>query len=498
MSLSRRLSLVFAALLLACGLATGLLLMRAAATQEQEVVQRLSVGLAAHIADQWPLLGPDGPNAEGLHTLFGQLMAVNPSAEVYLLGPGGEVLAEAATPGHVLRQRVDLAPVQRLLRGEPLPILGDDPRSPSARKVFSAAPLRAAGRDAGYLYVVLLGEAHDALASHLSLDQVLLTGVGPLLFVLLAVLSAGLLAFRWVTRPLRALTVDVQRFESQGPAALPTPLATGQIIDASDEVLALRLAYVQMTQRIAGQWQALAAKDRQRRELVANISHDLRTPLTSLHGYLETLKLRADRLSEDERRRYLDVALGQSLKVGRLAQSLFEWARLEYGGVEAECDDFPLIDLLQDVLQKFELAAQARQIALRVQLPAGLPDVQADLGLIERVLTNLLDNAIRHAPVGGWVEVAVRACTGGAELAVSDNGPGVPPALRQHLFERPSFQSGEHSRADPASGGLGLVIVQCILRLHGSEIRLDNGPADGGAVFRFRLQAVTPPPVTDC
>lgn len=101
----------------------------------------------------------------------------------------------------------------------------------------------------------------------------------------------------------------------------------------------------------------LTLQDQQRRELVANISHDLRTPLTSLHGYLETLRLKAGILDDEERRRYLDIALGQSRKVGRLAQELFELARLEYGVVKPEKENFALADLVQDVFQKFELAA---------------------------------------------------------------------------------------------------------------------------------------------
>ena len=128
-----------------------------------------------------------------------------------------------------------------------------------------------------------------------------------------------------------------------------------------------------MTQRIAEQWRELTAQDQQRRELVASISHDLRTPPTSLHGYLETLRLKADRLSEVERRRYLDIAIGQSRKVGHLAQELFELARLEYGAVTPEKERFSLPELLQDVFQKFELPAQAREQQLKLEVAPDLP-----------------------------------------------------------------------------------------------------------------------------
>jgi signal transduction histidine kinase len=239
-----------------------------------------------------------------------------------------------------------------------------------------------------------------------------------------------------------------------------------------------------MTRRIAEQWRELSAQDQQRRELVANISHDLRTPLTSMHGYLETLRIKSDSLSEPERRRYIDIALGQSRKVGRLAQELFELARLEYGVVKPEREPFSLAELLQDVFQKFELAAEARQQRLALDVAPDLPVVTADLGMIERVMTNLLDNAIRHTPDGGRIEVRLRREGGSVQVQVGDSGPGIPDGLRESLFKRPSFQTG----ARDSGGGLGLMIVHRILQLHGSDIKLVP-QQDAGAVFQFQLGA---------
>ncbi len=153
-----------------------------------------------------------------------------------------------------------------------------------------------------------------------------------------------------------------------------------------------------MADRIEAQWRTLTQQDQERREMVANVSHDRRTPLASLHGYLETLSLKADKLGPEERQRYLAIALAQSVKVGGLAQSLFELARLEHGKLQPAPEDFSIVDLIQNVLEKFALPAQAKHLQLRAGVPPALPAVSADLGMIERVLTNLLDNAIRHTP----------------------------------------------------------------------------------------------------
>ena len=110
--------------------------------------------------------------------------------------------------------------------------------------------------------------------------------------------------------------------------------------------------------------------------------------------------------------------------MGRLAQALFELARLEHGNVQPALEDFSLVDLVQDVFQKFELPAEARRIQLRANIPPRLPTVSADLGMIERVLTNLLDNAIRHTPAEGTIDVELAYRDGKVQVMVSDTGSG--------------------------------------------------------------------------
>ncbi len=484
-SLSRRLWVVFAVLLLACCGASAWLQTAASERHEREVTQRLSLGLAAHIAGHAELMRSGGLDPVAVHSLFDQLMAVNPGVEVYLLDPHGRILAQAAPAGHLKRGHVDLAPVRQLLAGGALPIVGDDPRSErGGAKVFSAAPLRVEGRDAGYVYVVLSGEDHDAISARVAARSVLRTTLWSMALVALLGLLAGLAAFWLITRPLRDLTAAVQAFEHDGVAALGRSApALDRMAAGHDDIATLGRSFQKMTQRIAAQWQALTQQDQQRRELFANLSHDLRTPLTSLHGYLETLLMKDDRLAAGERRRYLEIALGQSRKVSRLAQALFDLARLEYGAIEPDKERFALADLVQDVLQKFELAAQTRRQRLLPSIAPGLPAVTADLGMIERVLTNLLDNAIRHTPEGGSITVHLQPDgRNGVRVDISDTGPGIAAKLQPLLFKQPVFAtSGGHG------GGLGLMIVQRILQLHGSDIEWHSAPGQG-AVFSFGLQ----------
>lgn len=482
LSLTQRLTLVFALLLLICCSISGWLQVRSSTQYSQAVIQRLSTNLAQHIATSNPLLNSKGWDDQSVHTLFDQLMAVNPSVEVYLLDKQGNIVGNAAPAGHMKRQKVDLSPIQALLDGAKMPIYGDDPRNLNTGKVFSAAPLKMNGNVEGYLYVVLLGEDYDALANSAQLNSAIYTALWSMGLVVVFGLLAGAVAFRWVTRPIRRLTQQVSALDGDGIAALQAYANTPAENQRRDEVGQLQQAFRRMAQRITEQWQALSLQDQQRREFIANISHDLRTPLTSLHGYLETLSVKSASLAEADRQRYLDIALAQSRKVGRLAQELFELARLEYGVVKPQKEAFSLSELVQDVFQKFELAAEARQQQLRADIQPGIPLVSADLSMIERVLTNLLDNAIRHTPAGGEIEVRLWPQGAKVMVQINDSGPGIPQELRSDLFIRPSIVN--HARRH--ASGLGLMIVKRILQLHDSDITLVE-QQHSGACFRFSV-----------
>ncbi|MFK3795840.1 MULTISPECIES: sensor histidine kinase [unclassified Pseudomonas] len=481
MTLTQRLSLVFALLLLICCGASVLLQVRSNKMHELEVVQGLSRDLAQHIARDTQLMDANGLKPDAVRELFSQLMLVNPSVEVYLLNGEGKIVGDAAPKDRVLRDHVDLAPVRQLLAGNPLPILGDDPRSMDARKVFSAAPLMVMGKPAGFLYVVLLGEAHDRFAERGATSEALSTALWSIGLIALLCLLAGLTAFAWITRPLRRLTDAVGQFDiNAAPAALPASASEPARHD-HDEIAVLDATFKQMQHRLSEQWQTLTRQSQDRRELVANISHDLRTPLASLHGYLEVLSVKDASLSPEERRRYLGIALDQSRKVGGLAQSLLDLVRLEHGFVVPVIERFSLTDLVQDIFQKFELGAESKGVRLIPNFAPSIPGVHADLGLIERVLTNLFDNALRHTPAGGEIRIALQPKGAFVEVTVSDSGPGIAAELREGLFLRP-FNIGGARR----DGGLGLRIVHQILQLHGRRIELLDVPGQG-ATFRFAL-----------
>jgi len=451
----------------------------------QEVMQKLNRTVAENIVAETPLLQGGEVNRAALEDLFHTLMVINPGIEVYLLDPEGKILAYTAPPGKVQRERVALEPLRAFLaEGSALPILGDDPRDPTRRKAFSAARLQDAGTPAGYLYVVLGGETFDSVAGMIQNSYILRLAIATGIVSLALSLIVGLLSFNWLTRRLRRLIAAVETFKREEFQA-PMRLGRWRRDTGGDEIDHLGRTVEQMSQRIVDQLRQLRHADASRREMVANISHDLRTPLTNLQGYLETLMIKRDSLSEEERGHYVELALKHARRLGQLTDELFELAMLESDARALHFEPFSLAELVQDVSQKFALEAERHDLRLETEVPADAPFVSGDIGLIERVLENLIENAIKYTPRGGRVRLVLIPEEKRIAASIIDSGRGIPQDALPHIFDR--FYRVEKSRGEAPEGtGLGLAIAQRILQLHGSPIEVESAPGKGTS-FTFRL-----------
>jgi two-component system, OmpR family, sensor kinase len=454
---------------------------------QHEATQRFNRDLARHIASEKPLILNRRVNDRALKEIFQKIMAVNPSIEIYLLNPTGQVLAYSAPPGKVKRMRVALEPIRSFLQGgAPLPIMGDDPRSRDGSKVFSVTALPDAADPQAYLYVILGGEEYVSLAQAIRESYITRLSVVGAGVSLLFALVTGLLLFALLTRRLRRLTAAVEDFQHSDFTA---PMEPTDIHGGGDEIDRLATSFKKMADRIIAQVRKLKINDRLRRELVANVSHDLRTPLASVQGYLETLLLKQHQLSAAEQRHYLEVARKHSERLGRLVAELFELAKLDANEVQLHREPFPVAELMHDVAQEFKLRAQNKDISLNTMHNGDAPFVFADLGLIERVFENLIDNALRYTPPGGSISLNYQIENGGVDIEIADTGSGIPIDEIPNVFER-FYRSGHHPTDQDGGAGLGLAISKRILELHGSAIRVESAP-NTGTVFRFNLPRYT-------
>jgi signal transduction histidine kinase len=416
---------------------------------------------------------------------FDTLMLTNPAIELYLLDEAGNILAFHAPKKNVIRRRVDLAPLRAMLaENAEFPILGDDPRDAARKKIFSVAKLSGRQNMAGYLYVIIGGEQYDTVVDELANSYVLRQGVWIIISGVLFATLAGLMIFAVLTGKLRRLTIAMESF--RGSDFREKILVPAQP-HSGDELDRLADTYNAIVERVTTQLKELQQHDEARRDMIANVSHDLRTPIASLRGYLETLLLKQDSASREELRNYLEIATRQSERLAALVSELFELAKLDAEYARINPEPLQLAELAHDVLHKFELEAQNKRVRLVGAISPEAPFVRADIGLIERVLQNLLENALRHTPEGGEVKLSVAAGANGVAVEVHDTGSGIPEAEVPFIFDR--FYRVDKSRNLSSGGaGLGLAITKRILDLHQSVIEVESGPGRG-TTFRFALQS---------
>ncbi|WOJ94794.1 ATP-binding protein [Congregibacter variabilis] len=445
-----------------------------------ETTQRVNQNIALHAAEDMPLLGPNGVNEAALKELAHHVMFINPIVEVYLLDTSGQVLSHALPEGTVLRNRVDMQPLRDFINDpSKLPIFGDDPRSKTAKKTFSVSPvLDVSGEPAAYLYTVLNGSDYEGIQQSLAGSYNLKTGVITIIAALVCATIGGFVLFFFLTRRLQRLGRSVREYREgsyQGTINLDTRHLP------QDEIDVLGSAISEMSERIEQQFNAQREIDLNRRELIANVSHDLRTPVSSVQGYLETVLLKE--LDPDIQKDYIRTAHKHCIRLNELIGELFELSTLESGNVEPDWENFPVMELIQDIIHDHEIAAQEKDISLSAESSKQGIRVCADIAMIHRVLDNLIQNALKHTPKGGSITVRVSHDESQVRVEVADTGEGILAKDIPHIFER--FYK-PNTESPTLGNGLGLAIVKRIVELHRSQIAV-RSESNHGAQFSFWL-----------
>jgi two-component system OmpR family sensor kinase len=489
-SLYSKLAAVLAGLFSIVGLLFVGVTLYSAGMYQQEVNQKLNSKLAQQIVDEKLLMTDNRVNQEALEEIFHMLMVINPSIEIYLLDPEGNILAFSAPRGKVKRKRVDLEPLMRWLEGDmTIPLLGDDPREPNRKKVFTAARIPEQGKLEGYLYVILGGELYDSIVQKLKGSYILQLSAWMITASLLFALVAGLILFAVLTRRLKRLSNAMDAFEVGDTAKLiDLPLKGNR--GPGDEIEKLSSTFKEMAGRIQDQMEELRKSDTLRRDLIANVSHDLRTPLATLQGYIETLLIKQSSLTEEEQRQYLEIAIRHCERLSKLVSELLELAKLDSDVIRVHREPFNLGELVQDVLQKFQLRANEKQISMLTNIQKDLPFVDADIGLIERILENLMENAIHYTPKGGAIRLVLTPEKENVSVQISDTGRGIPEAELPHISNR-FYQLEKRRNGEIGHSGLGLAITKKILELHNRTIEVASS-LGSGTIFTFQLPVFNP------
>ncbi|MBT3344340.1 MAG: HAMP domain-containing histidine kinase [Gemmatimonadetes bacterium] len=473
-----RLSAILLVLLLTAGIVQVGITLTSYGDFVRESDQRLNHNLAENLAKTFHPFLVDSLDTAAIGHVIHESMAMNPFIEIYVLDESGQLRAYFADPSKIKRMAVDIGPVRAWLTDEghlPLPWLGDDPRSVEGRKPFSAAPILVGG-EPGFLYVILGGELYDSAAAMIRESYILRATATSLAVVVLCAAIVGVLSFLLLTRRLRHMTDIVRRFRQGDWAQRVRP-------GANDELGELGAAFDEMADTIVDSVDQLKQSDLQRREMIANISHDLRSPLTSVQGYIETILLRESDLSTQERREYLQTVSQNVRFLNRLVNELFELSKLESGQSKPTPEIFSIEELAHDVTAKYRPMAEERHVHLMPPEPQALPAVRADISMIERTLDNLIENALRFTPAEGEVSIQLHRATraGDVQIDVADTGIGISADELPHIFDR-FYRVRRHAE----STGLGLAISQRILEAHERSISVSSR-VDEGTTFSFSL-----------
>jgi len=411
------------------------------------------------------------------------MMAVNPSIEVYLLDSQGEILSYVVLDKNVKLNRIEIEPVIAFIesRGNNY-ILGDDPRKPGEQTIFSATAVEENGQLMGYVYIVLVSEESDNITTTLLTSYWLKVGTRSFILTLIAAFAIGLLLIWIVSRNMIIIVNTFKSFE-QGNlnARIPEKKMKG-------ELGVLSRTFNNMADTILRNIDELKQVDSLRRELIANVSHDLRNPLAIVHGYIETLIIKDESLSAKERKRYLKIILEGSEKLKRLVADLFELSRLEAGQIRIKKEPFLINELMQDTVHHYQLIMEEKKLELDAEIATSVPMVYADISLFERVIQNLMSNAIQYTPEMGSVKVKVKKVQDKVEVEVRNSGKGIPEEDLPHIFDRYYKVSKEKSGIEGT--GLGLAIVKKILDIHNINIAVSSIP-DKYTSFSFSVPAMS-------
>jgi len=240
-----------------------------------------------------------------------------------------------------------------------------------------------------------------------------------------------------------------------------------------------------MADTIVGNMDKMKSVDSLRRELIANVSHDLRTPLAILKGYVETLQMKKDTLSESEKEEYLQITHDNIDKLSKLINQLFEYSKLEAEQVTPVKEPFSITELSHDLVAKFKVLADKKQIELQMENPKENSMVFADVSLVECALQNLIENAIKYTQPNGKVTLSIRRKDKNIEINITDTGTGIPVNEQPFIFDRYK----QVNKSTKKQGyGLGLAIVKKIMELHDTTITVLSKPKEGSS-FIFNLPA---------
>lgn len=442
-----------------------------------EVNQRLNRELAKNTIEVIKPLMVDGINSkEAIADIMHSMMVINPIVEVYLLNPAGEILNYVAPDKVVKLTSVNLDPIKKFLDSpEKNIIYADDPRNPGEFKTFSAARILENEKLTGYIYIVLASQEYVSAAQTVLGSYILGISIRSVIIILLISALVGLMAIWFITNKLNPIIEGIHEFKEGN-------LSARILVKSSGELDKIGLVFNQMADTIEQNIQELKGVDNLRRELISNVSHDLRTPVASIQGYAETLLIKKDNISVEDQHKYLEIIYKSCERLRKLVEELFELSKLQTNQVKINPEPFSIAELVYDIANKYRILSLKKGISINTIIAKNVPLVEADISLINRVLQNLIDNALKFCKEGDSINIEIDPKQPEkVEIRIVDSGQGIKREELPNVFQR--YYKGRNNNQGT---GLGLAIVKKIIELHNSDVVVQSQYGKG-TTFTFDL-----------
>ncbi|MGI8581614.1 MAG: sensor histidine kinase [Chitinophagaceae bacterium] len=478
-SIFRRIAILVFALITILGVLFMALTYYATTHYHLASTQLLNKDVAAHIAKFASPFDRYGVNKRRADSIFKNVMILNPSTEVYFLDSTGNVMDFYGPSKEIKLWKIPLENIDKYIssKGEEY-IKAPDPRGPSNSKIFSAAEVKSNSKKLGFIYVVLGSNEYRNVSEMLFNSHISNLAIKAFVFITLLSIAISLLYIQRIQKSFNRMVNVLEKFQNGDFNARFK-------IKDNDELAPVSQAFNKMADLLTYNINQLTKAENERKDFIANISHDLRTPLAIAKGYAETLLIKKAEgtLAPKELEDYVNMILKKIAQLEHMVSNLFEITKMESPGFKAKKEPFVLSEIVQESVNTFQLNALEKKVILKCIQCQYHVWVNADIRLMERVIQNLIDNAVKSTSENGVVQVGMEVKNNYLVFNIENNGAPLADDLLQWINNHEN--EFEQYLGKPISG-LGLSIAKKILSLHNSSLQVYRN--NDSNIFTFSIE----------
>ncbi len=440
--------------------------------------QLVNKDVAAHIAKFTSPFEDNNINKNKADSVFYNAMVVSPSIEVYFLDTTGKVIYFEAPDSAIKLWQIPLASINKLIASKGAAyITSPDPKDPQHNKIFSAAEVIKDNKKLGYIYVILGSKEYNTTSELLFTSH---AGILALEAFALIIIVSFAISFYYIKRLQRRYSAVVGVLKEYKHGNFDARFNE----DNNDEFTPVTSSFNAMAELLSHHINQLKNAENERKNFIANISHDLRTPLSIASGYAETLMNEQKKISDEKQKEYMQLVMSKIKQVENMVLQLFELSRLDASDARPEEEPFIFSEILQEITNSFSMSAAQKNIRLTCVGCNEVIWIKGDIKLMERVLQNLIGNAIKNTPDNGQITIELKQQNGQLTALFKNDGKPLSQVLLRWINSDEKANALQ-SQAKPHAG-LGLMIVKRILELHRSKLMAES-KAEEGNLFSFNL-----------